>query len=1190
MTVRRTLLTAGLLDALPTPMGRIFARLPAAMDPEFLQAFVEVLEALVFTELAVGFARVRSRGIGLGDHRDLVSRLDRAALGSVVELLSKLPVGLCGWEFGARHARFMDVVRLRDEDDRRRKEPTLAEALGALVRARNEIAHPSRGWKPTDADRRVLHAALRELTVVSSTFDGTLVWVSLEQVRNQAEGLRARGRLFHGLPKPFHDGELFPVPAGSREGELVLVDEGGKVLRLDPFVVLDPPDGFAVLASTKHYWNPASGTTREGAADAFSLLNLDSVATGAPASGRLEFPIDRARADALSERAAREFVVDDRMVLEPQLALRILESDAGEGLPEWLEPDDFEVLRLLVGSELTEPIVGHRLKLLARGTAGRPGFRIESEWCTERGRVVRPQPMRRGVLLDHDGREYRLSSAQYSVLEVLDDAPSDLGHDRGVDLAFTARVLAAVREGEGVELDAFLQRNEARAIDAVRPRLHPVEGGYQVRVSAPGVDDAALDEHLYSLPESRWGSTPISTRVGDRRVRSVLMPRAVKGLQRAKELGVLDARGVSLALSRPEDVFGADFDLSELSERVVGLGPMVRRVPAVVRELQELEWWKWTGGVATEDVAGEVDDATLSLADEHVRSALRDSIAWADENGATFVPHPSEEGAQLELTPALRERLSLAERRARGEPLPTEYASPAGSQPVLLVKENLESVEFDRARSVDELTRRLRLGAPPGLATGFQLFPYQQEGFEWLASRYDETASDHGGGGVLLGDDMGLGKTLQVLSFLSWLRAHRRGAGPHLVVAPVGLLTNWMRESRRFFGTTLDAVLEARGAVFADRDSAVDRLEAAHLVLTSYEVLRRGELTFARVPWDVVVLDEAQKAKNPGTQIARVVRTLSARFRLAMTGTPVENSLTELWTLFDWAVPGLLGSLRSFGETFVKPLARREVEPESLSDMIQRSIGPVFARRLKSEVLAGLPELTMHRHETPLSAEQEAAYDARMRLSGSGDALGKLQSLFSIVAHPRLAASDTTLPSVKELTFPKIAEFLQVLDDVHAAGEKAVIFANRVRVQDWLSQCVAQRYGVPAPVINGQVNESRQRMAIIDEFSGRLGFAALVLAPKAAGVGLNITAANHVLHYTREWNPALENQANDRCFRLGQKRPVHVHTFVATSHRGTTVDEVLDELLTRKRELMRQFVVPMGGFEVTSDDMLAKVA
>ena len=500
------------------------------------------------------------------------------------------------------------------------------------------------------------------------------------------------------------------------------------------------------------------------------------------------------------------------------------------------------------------------------------------------------------------------------------------------------------------------------------------------------------------------------------------MPRAVKGLQRAKELGVLDAGGVSLALSRPEDFFGADFDLSELSERVIGLGPMVRRVPAVVRELQELDWWKWTGGVATEDVAGEVDDGTLSLADESVRSVLRDSIAWADENGAAFVPHPSEDGAQLELTPALRERLALAERRARGEPPPTEYARPGGSQSVLLVKENLESVEFDRARSVDELTRRLRLGAPPGLATGFQLFPYQQEGFEWLASRYDETAGDHGGGGVLLGDDMGLGKTLQVLSFLSWLRAHRRGAGPHLVVAPVGLVTNWMRESQRFFGTTLDAMLEARGALVAERGSAVGRLEAAHLVLTSYEALRRSELIFARVPWDVVVLDEAQKAKNPGTQIARVVRTLSARFRLAMTGTPVG-------------------------------------------------------------------------------------------------------------------------------------------------------------------------YGVPAPVINGQVNESRQRMAIIDEFSDRLGFAALVLAPKAAGVGLNIAAANHVLHYTREWNPALENQANDRCFRLGQKRPVHVHTFVATSRRGTTVDEVLlDELLTRKRELMRQFVVPMCGFEVTTDDMLAKVA
>jgi len=228
-------------------------------------------------------------------------------------------------------------------------------------------------------------------------------------------------------------------------------------------------------------------------------------------------------------------------------------------------------------------------------------------------------------------------------------------------------------------------------------------------------------------------------------------------------------------------------------------------------------------------------------------------------------------------------------------------------------------------------------------------------------------------------------------------------------------------------------------------------------------------------------------------------------------------------------------------------------------------------------------------HELAMSDDQDKAYGALLAEASEARQrrLGYLPRLFGVSAHPSLEGKESVLPPLSQQPFPKGLKLMELLAQVKGRSEKAIVFANRRLIQRWIASEILTRFEVEAPVINGMVTSSRKRLAIIDEFSDQEGFGVLVLAPRAAGVGLNITAANHVIHYTREWNPAIENQATDRVYRLGQTREVFVHALVCTSkHQERSVEQRLDALLREKRRLMDDFIVPMGGTEVGAAELL----
>lgn len=478
------------------------------------------------------------------------------------------------------------------------------------------------------------------------------------------------------------------------------------------------------------------------------------------------------------------------------------------------------------------------------------------------------------------------------------------------------------------------------------------------------------------------------------------------------------------------------------------------------------------------------------------------------------------------------------------------------------------------------------------LSPGIHPLEHQQTGIRWLWTRYQESSRSNGTG-VLLADDMGLGKTFQVAALLALVTARARsgmGVRPHLVVAPKILLTNWQREVQRYFRAQVLScgIVEARDlkpgiGLLVDRAGQIvpRALADRDLWVLSYDTVQAYGEALARVDWGIVVLDEAQTIKNAATAASRNCRALKKQFGVLSTGTPVENRLTDLFALGDFAFPGVLA--KNVGE-FV---SRYEVSNGSGTFHVQRRLqmgdGPqaLVMRREKKIVLHdSLPPKLHQRVLLPMTSDQrdiESQLIGRARSSRKGS-LEVLSSLQKLYQHPRLLLPDDDLvANVDGLidSSPKLSWLTRYLEDRTAEDSKVLVFALYRRMQQILVRVLERRFGIRHDVvINGDPGSLKTAHKRIDEFSARDGFDVLVLSPRAAGTGLNITAANHVVHYGRWWNPAREDQATDRAYRIGQMRAVHV--WVPILHHPDDInagfDVAVDTLLERKRSLADDFL------------------
>ncbi|NMO56612.1 DEAD/DEAH box helicase [Actinoplanes sp. TBRC 11911] len=562
------------------------------------------------------------------------------------------------------------------------------------------------------------------------------------------------------------------------------------------------------------------------------------------------------------------------------------------------------------------------------------------------------------------------------------------------------------------------------------------------------------------------------------------------------------------------------------------ISPVLRDRAADLAHLVDYDWGLALGGRAlTEAELGDLSRAKVPL----VR--MRGRWVWLDaerlDAGLRFL---SRGGGTMTAGDALRTIRLLPPEEL---PLPVTSTGGEGWLADLLAGESEQRLEL--------------LDSPAGFRG--ELRAYQRRGFSWLAFM------DGLGLGACLADDMGLGKTVQLLALL----LHRRD-GPALLIAPLSVLGNWQREAARFAPSLRVAVLHGtERPAFADAD----------VVLTTYQTATRYADDLAAVSWDRVVLDEAQHVKNSASGAAKAVRRFRARSRIALTGTPVENRLAELWSILDFLNPGVLASAHTFRARFSVPIER--YEDEDAAFRLRQATRPFLLRRVKSDpiVIDDLPDKRHVRHLCGLTGEQSTLYKAVLdemtdRLGESHDkfrkgiVLSAMTKLKQVCVHPALLLGDgSPLPGRSG----KLERLEEIVDSALADGESVLAFTQFATFGRLLTPHLAARFGVPVRFLHGGVSRTR-RDALVEEFqsSGRPGI--FVLSLKAGGTGLNLTAANHVVHVDRWWNPATEAQATDRAFRIGQQRDVRVHTLICLG----TLEERIDRLLADKGTLAERVV------------------
>lgn len=539
----------------------------------------------------------------------------------------------------------------------------------------------------------------------------------------------------------------------------------------------------------------------------------------------------------------------------------------------------------------------------------------------------------------------------------------------------------------------------------------------------------------------------------------------------------------------------------------------------------------------------------------------------------------------------------------------------------LVVRDNFEEVEYAPI-GVTGTSDDLPLGPidlPARLQTALKA--HQIEGLTWLAH-----SSLAGRPGALLADDMGLGKTLQAIALMAWLQdeaaAGRQPRAPFLIVAPTGLLGTWRSEIEKHlrepylgelvpaFGGNLKLLKDEDSFGARDIETGKASLAAANwrdagVVLTTYETLRDYHFSFARTRFGLIIYDEIQKLKNPGSQMTRAAKALNAEFTLGMTGTPVENRLQDLWSIMDVIAPGFLGASRDFEKRHPTDnpgaLARLKAQ---LTDPI-KGRPPYMLRRMKGEVLDSMPAKTIHALEMTMPTAQASAYRdlvIRAAAAGASSNLGKggmlttLANMRGVSLHPldpREAPNDLDHYARDSA---RLSQTIDVLEKVATANEKALIFVEDLAMQDRLASLIQDRFRLPRrPIkINGTV-PGQKRQALVEAFQSQPGkFDVMLLSPRAGGVGLTLTAANHVIHLSRWWNPAVEDQATDRVFRIGQTRDVHVYLPMAVHPdpdlAASSFDLRLNALIERKRKLTRDLFFPPDASDGELSDLFREVS
>ena len=797
---------------------------------------------------------------------------------------------------------------------------------------------------------------------------------------------------------------------------------------------------------------------------------------------------------------------------------------------------------------------------------------------------------RGGNILVKGRDKYLLNEAQYALLNRVDAFNSTLEEDKTTD--YNLRCFAEIKalaEQAGCQLDSYLENENVYAPERIKIEIGRDDEGFTVE---PAVDIEENDKFQTYFDKMRkvQAQYPVQRENGER-VRIVLNKEQKENLHYLKEqCGKHKTREeIQKMIEQPTEYFDPNaFDLSELySDRVIEIGVYKPKFYPFICPYKSC----WIAGASVETPQNGTTKVTIN--NEEELEKLKREIQSAKENKKGIVEYNK---TQLDIEDAIF-LAQTAEKQLKDPSQPAKVESENGNEArnVLIIEENAEELGFAVKERTIEKGDKYTLFTDPFLQEGFSLKDHQKEGVAWLQHLYKSKAS-----GCLMADDMGLGKTLQILYFIDWHSRKYANHKPYLIVAPISLLENWKNEYERFFMQPRMKInmLTSKDVTRKFDKSIVDKMQKMDIILTNYESLRISQLNFCAVEFDVVALDEAQKIKSPGTLVTNAAKALKCNFKIAMTGTPVENSLLDLWCIMDFCVPGLLGNAKAFAAQYQNPLKKEDTDIVALGNEVHDKLGVYFMRRLKKDAAKDLPDKIELKEKVLMPPVQKEAYASVVNDYTSGiqpNMLVTIMHLREVSEHPYLYDSTLLNHETDEIvdTSARLQATIKFLDEIKKKEEKVIIFVERKETQKMLQKLCLKRYGIITKIINGDtpsivkrnMPNKQSRQSSIDEFQAVDGFNVIIMSPVAAGMGLNVTAANHVIHYSRHWNPAKENQATDRAYRIGQTKDVFVYYPMAVRSDIKSFDETLDDLLSRKTSLATSTIFPTERVEVKQEEL-----
>ena len=870
------------------------------------------------------------------------------------------------------------------------------------------------------------------------------------------------------------------------------------------------------------------------------------------------------------------------------------------------------------------------------GMLNQPEFRYNYQFLKPDGKSLHPNRVGCVLRLTEEW-VYLLTHDQFTLLEALDgfNTRNTTNKNFQANLIEFAKIKGLTKD-TGSTLDLYLNKEEVVAPKTVRLCLRESGDSIEIIPDVADVDSKKFEKVFDQFPTPQ--TTYNLSQPDGGRTRVLFQEKQKETLQTLKHYRRVSREQLAGIAEQPQLYFDPEVveldptdETPSFSQRVREIGIYQPRVYPFVSPYKS----EWIPGIFVEDESG--TRTKLQIKTEEALTDLKQMIHEAKRTGQKQIKW---KGQELPVSD-IEKHIPFIEKQLKQRKKPSRSESETSETTVLIIEENIEDTDYVEKTSSSQVEEPFRhlLESTPNLKREVELLPHQEEGLAWAQQLWEK---EYPGG--LLADDMGLGKTLQVLCFLEWHHTKHRQQGtqrqPYLIVAPIALLENWAAEYPKFFDKgSLDFITlygkalqnfkcdpsdannveipEIEGVErlreLRKRRGALDvkRLRKADVVLTTYETVRDFQLDLGLISWATVVIDEAQRIKTPGTLVTNALKALKADFRIAMTGTPVENSLMDLWCITDFIAPGYLDSAKNFNNEFCRPLKNPETNIRVLGNQIRERIGVHLKRRLKTDILDDLPEKHIHAEDCqqdmpPIQTERYQVVLQSTRDSGSegpqqrNQILQVLHQLRDISDHPLLADSQWEQMPITELIeqSAKLMVAVQLLEKIRDANEKVILFAERRKTQHLLAHVVREHFGLKdVCIVNGNTPGNTQRansmkmsrQQSVDRFQNTAGFNVIVMSPLSAGVGLNITEANHVIHYSRWWNPAKEDQASDRVYRIGQKRPVHIYLPMAIHSKFQTFDVILHELLERKRHLSHGTLFPTEQAEVTPKEILEKL-